>query len=495
VPIDFMIEEDRSEFNVWLKQPLGTGVEQTQEAVTAVEQTLREMPETRIIFSTIGAGAKQRVNEAQIYVQLVHKSERSGSQAELMARVRERIAGLELGLADFAIEEIPFIEVAGARSAQLMYAVRGPEVDRLHLFAGRLAHRLRATEGYRDVFLSYETGKPEIALDITRERAADLGVPVLQIGRTIASLYAGVEVGSYEEGGERYDVRVQVRPEYRDELHKLELVRVRSSSGALVPLTNLVTPRIGSGPVQIDREGRTRSITVYANLDGKAAAAADAEVSGFIRELSLPSGYEVVAIGPTERLRETTAAVIFAFVLALVAIYMILAAQFDSFVHPFTIMLSAPLSFLGAFAAVRLLGYSLDVMGQIAFLMLMGIVMKNGILLVDYTKTLRSRGLSRTDAILEAGPTRMRPVLMTATSTIFGMLPIAFGTGDGSEWRAPMGIVSIGGLAASTLLTLLVVPIVYSLFDEAGDWLRSLFARRRTAAAHARREAHGADAG
>jgi HAE1 family hydrophobic/amphiphilic exporter-1 len=352
-------------------------------------------------------------------------------------------------------------------------------VDRLQLHAGSLAARMRAAGGFSDVYLSYETGKPEVALDITRERAADLGVPVLQIGRTIAALYAGFKAATYEEAGERYDVRVQVRPEYRDELGKLELVRVRSTSGALVPLSNLVSARVGSGPVQIDREGRTRSVMVYANLDGKAAAEADAEVTSLASALDLEPGYEFDAMGPTRRLRETTAAVGFAFALALVAIYMILASQFNSFVHPFTIMLSAPLSFLGAFAAIRLLGHSLDVMGQIAFLMLMGIVMKNGILLVGYTNTLRARGLPLYEAVLEAGPTRMRPVLMTAVSTIFGMLPIAFGRGDGSEWRAPMGVVSIGGLTASTFLTLLVVPVVYTLFDEAGAWLRGHWLRLR----------------
>jgi len=471
VPVDFVIAEDRSEFNVWIKRPLGSGVDQTRESVAAVEDALRTLPEVRVSFATIGAGARKRVNEAQIYVQLVHKSERDRSQEELMAAARALVEGLDLGLQDFAIEEIPFINVAGARSAQLMYAVRGPDIDRLHLYAGTLAGRMREAGGYSDVYLSYETGKPEVALDITRERAAELGVPALQIGRTMAALYAGFKAASFEEGGERYDVRVQLLPEYRDRLDKLELVRVRSQSGALVPLPNLVTPRVGSGPVQIDRESRTRSVTVYANLAGKAAATADAEVERFGRELELPAGYEFDAVGPSKRLRETTAAVGFAFVLALVAIYMILASQFNSFVHPFTIMLSAPLSFLGAFAAIRLLGYSLDVMGQIAFLMLMGIVMKNGILLVDYTNTLRARGLPLRDAVLEAGPTRMRPVLMTAVSTIFGMLPLAFGRGDGSEWRAPMGIVSIGGLAASTLLTLLVVPVVYTLVDEAGTWL------------------------
>jgi HAE1 family hydrophobic/amphiphilic exporter-1 len=256
-------------------------------------------------------------------------------------------------------------------------------------------------------------------------------------------------------------------------------VRVRAAGGELVPLRNLVTPRIGSGPVQIDRENRTRVITVYGNLVGKAAAEADREIEGFARELRIGGEYEFRAEGPSQRLRETGAAIRFAFVLALVAIYMILAAQFDSFVHPLTIMLSAPLSFVGAFAAIRITGQALDVMGQIAFLMLMGIVMKNSILLVDYTNTLRARGLALRDAVLEAGPTRMRPVLMTAVSTIFGMLPLALGGGDGSEWRSPMGVVSIGGLTASTLLTLLVVPVAYTLVDDAQRALARIFAPAR----------------
>jgi len=396
-----------------------------------------------------------------------------------MDDIRARIASLDLRLQDFAVEEIPFVNVAGARSAEMMYSFRGPDIDRLHFYAKSLLERMRRAGGYSDLYLSYETGKPEIALDITRERAADLHVPALQIGRTIAALFAGFKAASYEEGGERYDVRVQVRPEYRDDLNKLELVRVRSEIGALVPLRNLVSPRVGSGPVEIDRESRSRAINLYANLDGKPAASADAEIDRFARELDLAQGYEFQAMGTAKRLRETIQAVGFAFALALVAIYMILASQFNSFVHPFTIMLSAPLSFLGAFAAVRALGYSLDVMGQIAFLMLMGIVMKNGILLVDYIRTLRARGQPLYEAVLEAGPIRMRPVLMTAVATVFGMLPVALGHGDGSEWRNPMGAVAIGGLAASTFLTLLVVPVVYTLLDDGQRWLVRAWARLR----------------
>jgi len=331
--------------------------------------------------------------------------------------------------------------------------------------------------GYADLYVSYETGKPEIALEIARERAADLGVPALQIGRTIGALLAGVEATTFEEKGERYDVRLQVRPEYRDDPSKLDFVRVRSTSGALVPLRNLVEQRIGTGPVEIDRENRTRAITIYGNLHDKAAGTADAEVTQIGRELGIGGEYELEPVGPSERLRETTAAVGFAFILALTAIYMILASQFNSFIHPFTIMLSAPLSFIGAFASVWLIGVPLDLMSQIAFLMLMGVVMKNGILLVDYTNTVRARGVPLFEAVLEAGPTRMRPVLMTAVSTVFGMLPVALSTGDGSEWRSPMGIISIGGLTASTFLTLLVVPVVYTLLDDAGRLLQGLFRR------------------
>ncbi len=477
VKVDFMSVEDRSEFNVWLKLPLGATIEQTQTAVQAVENQLRESPEVHAIFSTIGGGVQKRVNEAQLYVQLHNKSERRLGQVEMMRALRRRLAAGELGLADFAVEEVPLFSVPGHRNAQIMYAIRGPEIDQLQLYAHSLVERMRQAGGYADLVMSYETGKPEISLELSRERAADLGVPALQIGRTISALVAGIRATTFEEHGERYDVRVQVQPEYRDDPSKLDLVRVRAPSGALVPLRNLVSIRIGSGPVQIDRDSRTRAITIVGNLEGKAAGAADEEVVRLGREVGIDGEYELEAIGPTERLRETLDAIVFAFAVALVSMYMILAAQFNSFIHPLTIMLCAPLSFVGAFAAVWLSGVSLDLMGQIAFLMLMGVVLKNGILLVDYTNTLRERGASLYDAVLEAGATRMRPVVMTTVCTVCGMLPVVLSSGEGSEWRSPMGIVSIGGLLTSTLLTLLVVPVVYTLFDEAGTKIVGLLRR------------------
>jgi HAE1 family hydrophobic/amphiphilic exporter-1 len=469
LPLDFMGVEDRSEFTVWLKAPLGSTVAQTHSVVRSVEAEVRRLPEVHAVFSTIGAGAQKRVNEAQLYIQLLPKEERSVSQAEIMQGLRRRLAEMNLPVSNYAVEEMPLFHFPGARNAQIMYAIRGPDIDQLQLFAQQLTARMHDAGGFADLTTSYETGKPEVSLEIARERAGDLAVPAMQIARTISALVAGIKVTTFEELGERYDVRVQVRPEYRDDASKLGLLQVRAPSGALIPLGNLVSVHVGSGPMQIDRDSRTRAITVLGNLDGKAAGVADEEVVQFGRELGIHGEYELEAVGPTQRLRETIAAIGFAFLVALIAMYMILAAQFNSFIHPFTIMLSAPLSFIGAFAALALSGISLDLMGQIAFLMLMGVVMKNGILLVDYTSTLRSRGRSLYEAAMEAGCTRMRPVLMTTVSTICGMLPVALSTGDGSEWRAPMGIISIGGLATSTFLTLLVVPVVYTLFDDAGS--------------------------
>ena len=481
VPLDLVVEADRGEFNIWLKLPLGSTLSQTLSNVSSVEQALHAEPDVRSVFSTVGGGIQKRVNEANIYVQLSPKSQRGRTQAQVMTETRRIVAGLGLPLRDFAVEQISWFSVSGSRFTPLMYSIRGPDIDRLNFYTQSLIAKLRAAGGYADLSSSYETGKPEIALEINRERAADLGVPALQIGSTIATLIGGPKVASLEEGGERYDVRVQVLPGYRDDPLKLGLLMVRAPMGALVPLPNLVSAQIASGPVQIDRENRARVITLLGNVQGKALGDATQDVERFAKELGIQGEYEIKAAGQTEHMAENVAAISFAFMLALAALYMILASQFNSFVHPFTMMLAAPLSFVGAFAGLYIAGLHLDMMGQIGLLMLMGLVMKNGILLVDYTNTLRERGLGQRDAVLEAGPTRLRPVLMTTVATIFGMLPVAFGKGDGSEWRAPIGILAIGGLLTSTFLTLLVVPVFYTLIDDA-----QVAVTRRAAALRAR---------
>jgi HAE1 family hydrophobic/amphiphilic exporter-1 len=467
IPIGFVTSADRSEINVFLKMPVGTPVNQTVIATATVEALLRQHPEITGVFSTIGGGLRQKVNEANIYVKLTNKRNRSVTQAAIIQDARRVIQESHLPFDEFAVEEIPWIAIAGMRFFQFSYSIRGPEIDQLERYAQGLIQRMEQAGGFVDLTSTHETGRPEISLDIARDRAADLGVPAAQIGKTLSALLAGLEVTGFEEKGERYDVRVQLRPEYRNDPQKLGLLNVRAQNGQLINLMNLVTPRIGAGPVQIHRENRARLITIHGNLSNKALGTAAEQVDGFIDDLAVADGYEIVPVGLTESMNETVQNILLAFVLALITMYMILASQFNSFAHPFTIMLSAPLSFIGAFTALAVFDFELAMMGQIGLLMLMGLVMKNGILLVDYTNKLREKGLALREAVLEAGPIRLRPVLMTTLSTVCGMIPLTFGRGDGAEYRNAIGVLVMGGLLSSMVLTLLVVPVAYTLIDDA----------------------------
>ena len=278
-----------------------------------------------------------------------------------------------------------------------------------------------------------------------RDRAADLGVPATVIGRTIRTLLAGEKLGAFEEDGERYDVRVQVLPEYRDTPAKLDLIQIRTASGQLTPITNVADIRLGEGAVRISRQNRSREITIAANAaEGTAQSELAARVEEYGRQIGLAPPNQLVPSGMTVVMRETGLSLLFAFVLAIAAIYMVLASLFNSLVHPITIMMSAPLSFIGAFLALKLADKPLDMMSGIGLLVLMGLVMKNGILLIDYINRLRQDGRSRRQAILEAGPARLRPVLMTAFSLICGLLPVAFSTASGSEARAAIAVLNYG---------------------------------------------------
>ncbi len=306
---------------------------------------------------------------------------------------------------------------------------------------------------------------------IRRDRAADLGVSPLAVASTVKALVGGEDVTKFRAGGDRYDVSVRLRPEHRSLKEDVERLMVRNSRGELVHLENVARVREGSSPVQIDRYGRSRQITILANLKSEQKVLGEAvdELRRLAAEAGLPAGYDIGFVGKADVMQESFENLVFALVLAVVMTYMVLAAQFESFVHPFTIMLSLPLSVIGALGALVAGGLTMSIFTMIGIIMLMGLVTKNGILLVDYTNTLRRRdGMERTAAVLKAGPVRLRPILMTTFAVISGMLPVALGTGAGSESRAPMAVAVIGGLVTSTLLTLVVVPVVYTLLDDLG---------------------------
>jgi len=293
----------------------------------------------------------------------------------------------------------------------------------------------------------------------------------------VHALIGGVKAGTFEQDGETYDVRVRLAEQDRDLPAEIEALPVKTKYGDVIDLRNVARVRETTGPVQIDRENRSRQITLMANLEGKALGTAMNEILAVESELGLPPGVTSKFTGEADMMEESFAAILFSLGLAVILIYMVLAAQFESLVHPLTIMLSLPLSIVGALGLLALTGRTLNIFSMIGMIMLMGLVTKNAILLIDYTNLLRRGGMRRDEAILTAGPVRLRPILMTAVSTIAGMLPVAMGFGEGAETRAPMGTAIVGGMVTSTLLTLVVIPVVYSLLDDVGRFVGRLLGR------------------
>jgi HAE1 family hydrophobic/amphiphilic exporter-1 len=468
VPLEFSSHVDRSEFEAYVELPIGTGIEATKRVANELADELRRLAHVRAVFTTIGADVEGRVDEAQLYVALDHKSERAPEQAEIMGEARRLLARLAPQARRTGVNEVSFVSGAGFSGANLRYTLQGPDLARLAEIAEQVAARMRASDLYVDTTLSYDAKRPEIQATVDRDRAADLGVPLRSLATTLRTLVGGVDAATFEQDGERRDVRVRLEETQRDSLEKLGLAQVRTRSGALVDLASVATLELTSGPVQIERENRVRKIDLMANLPaGVALGTATDALDGIVASIELPEGYAGWHRGWGERMRDSAAAVRFAFVVALAGLYMVLASQFNSFVQPLIIMLTAPLSFVGSFAALALTGVHLSMFGQIALLALMGLVMKNGILLVDRANQLREQGAtSAAQAMIEAGPVRLRPVLMTTVSTVAGMIPVAFSSSDGAEFRIPMGVLSIGGNLSSTLLTLVVVPVAYTLVAD-----------------------------
>jgi HAE1 family hydrophobic/amphiphilic exporter-1 len=479
VQFEFMPVEDRSEFNVMVRAPQGASLDQTRRIMTQIRERLKGIPEVRYTFYSIGADELQKVNEGAMYVRLEGKAERHRSQAELMEAARAELKGIRD--AQISVQMVSPVSGGGIKWAQIQYEVRGPDLDQLDRLSNAILARMRAAGGYVDLQNSYEKGKPEADIVVDRARAADLGVAPLDIADTVHASIGGADVGKFKAGGDRYDIAIRFLEQYRNRPELIAGLWVPSRKGGLIELRNVahvVDTRI---PVEITRYNRQRNVTVLANLrPGKVLGPAMAEIEKLTEEEHLPPGYSTGWAGQTQDMRESFRYLFETMLLSVIVAYMVLAAQFESFVHPFTIMLSLPLAFIGALASLILLGASISIFTMIAFIFLLGLVTKNAILLIDYTNTLRERdGLGRDDALRRAGPVRLRPILMTTFAMIFGMLPAAVSTGSGSESRQPMAVAIIGGLVTSTVLTLLVVPAVYSLLDPLSELIKRNFLQRK----------------
>ncbi|MGB5218187.1 MAG: efflux RND transporter permease subunit [Smithella sp.] len=470
---EFLPPEDQGNFIVRLEAPIDYSVEQVEKYFVSPEKMIREIPEVKSVFFV--QGYQGYSNKGLMIVGLKPKAEREKSQEDIKKIVRLKLKQIP-GLKGTA-EDISLIG-GGIRQVPIQYSIRGNDLSALQTYAKQIISEFSKLPGIVDVDTSLEVGKPEFKVYVDRDKAADLGVDVATIAEAINLLIGGeVDIARYkdEKKGKRYDIRVRLNPDDRESSYAMQRIYVRARDGKLVELASVVNVQEGTGPGVINRVDRQRAITIFASLEAKPLGEARNELDEIAGRI-LPSDYLPRYQGMGQVMQESFVYLLFALLLGIIMAYMILAAQFESFIHPVTILLSMPLSFVGAFGALFITGKTLNIFSIIGLILLMGLVKKNAILLVDYTNILRARGMSRRDAILQAGPVRMRPILMTTFAMIFGMLPIAFAVGEGAETRAPMGIAVIGGLLTSLILTLVVVPAAYDVFD---DW-QEYFKRRRS---------------
>ncbi len=377
------------------------------------------------------------------------------------------------------------LATGGARMAELELDLRGPDLGRLEGYADQLMTGMRRVPGLVDVDTALAVRSPELRLVVDREKASDLGVSVEDIAATVQTYVGGEPVSKYKEADEQYDIWLRAEPGKRRTSQDVYDLTVRSREGQLVRLGNLVRLREDLGPAEIDRVDRQRTVPITANIERQLPLGTAVErVRQMAGELDMPPLYNVRFTGRAKGLAESNTNFALAFGLSILFMYMVLAAQFESFLHPVTIMLALPLTLPFALASLLMLGEALNVYSTLGLFMLFGIVKKNGILQIDYTNTLRARGMPRDEAILEANRVRLRPILMTTVMLILGMVPIALGRGPGAGSRGSIARVIIGGQALSLLITLLITPVAYSLFDGLSraslrGWLAALRARLR----------------
>ncbi len=479
LPKEFVPSQDQSRFIVRLQTAVGSDLMETDKIFRRAEALLAERPEivrNYTVIGSFGGGSASGVSGGFMFITLVPPRERGLSQAEFSAVLRKELNAIP-GL-KAVVQDLSQSGFTAQRGFPVEFSVRGPDWGRLIAASESISSKLAASGLVVDLDTDYRLGMPELRILPDRARAADLGVPIEDVATTLNSLVGGIRVGKYSSGGRRLDVRLRLLASQRTRPEDLARLRVRARSGELVPLSLLVTTEEKPALQAITRRDRERAITVFGNI---APGHSQDEALAKVEELSrdMPVGHRAVLGGASVAFRDSMSSLLFALVLGIIVAYMVLASQFNSFLHPVTVLTILPLSIAGAAFALSVAGKSLNIFSMIGLLLLMGIVKKNSIILVDYANQARAEGLNARDAMLRAGPIRLRPILMTSVATLMAALPPALGLGSGSEIRTPMAIAVIGGLVVSTALSLLVVPAFYVTADRVAGNVRGRIRRRR----------------
>ena len=462
---NFLPTDDQSEFEVTVRLQPGASLEGTDQVLRSVEKELRALPGIRNLLTTVGADVRRQVDRGSVIVELVKPEDRKETQEALMIAARKNLQ--KIPNATIAVQ-LPAL-IQGGDNRELMFFLQGPDLMMLDKYSTVLKQRLSGVPGLVDFETNYEPGKPELRVVINRDRAADLNVSVGSIALAMRTLVAGdQQATTYREGDDRYDVQLRVGNEFRRSPGALNNLFVPSTTLGNVPLGNVAQLVDATGPAQITRYNRQRQVLLMANIaPGQSLSNVLEIISQTVTEMNMPAEYRTGTIGRTKEFARAGKAFMFAFLLSLVLMYMILASQFESFIDPVTILLSLPLSIPFALLSLMAANEPFSIIySSVGLLVLFGIVKKNSILQIDHIKNLRASGLPRLEAILQGCEDRLRPILMTTAALVAGMIPLAVGGGAGSGSRRTVAIAVIGGQSLCLILTLLVTPVAYSMFDD-----------------------------
>ncbi len=482
---EFVPKADFSETTLTFYTPVGSSLEVTEAKAKQVESIIREFPEVRYTLSTINTGNAQGKIYASIYVRLVDRKQRSRNVDQLSGVLRDRLKQVP----GITVTHVGLLDSVGG-GKQIEFSLQGPDLKELERLSRLVSEKLRDVPGLVDLDSSVKPDKPTVEVQVRRDVASDLGLSVGQIGAQLRTLVAGQTVGNWRAPDDQtYDVNVRLAPDARNKPEDLERLPFTVGSNAdgsprIVRLNQLASVRESTGPNQINRRDLAREVSLNANAYNRSAGEVSADIKTALDGVSFPPGYRYQFSGSTKNMAESFGYAISALALAIIFIYMILASQFKSFLQPLALMTALPLTLIGVVLALLMFGSSLSMFSIIGVVMLMGLVTKNAILLVDFAIRMRedqvdaegnvTPGLDRAEALLVAAKVRLRPILMTTLAMIFGMVPLAFALTEGSEQRAPMGQAVIGGVITSSLLTLVVVPVVYCYMDDLAAWFKRL---------------------
>ncbi len=470
---EFVPKSDYSETTLNFYTPVGSSLEVTEAKARQVEAIIREFPEVRYTLTTINTGNAQGKMYASIYMRLVDRKQRSFSVDQMSVVLRKRLQEVP----GITVTHVGLLDSVGGQK-QVLFSIQGPDTGELERLTQLATEKIRTVPGLVDLDSSVKPNKPTLDVKVRRDVASDLGLGVAQIGTALRTLVAGQTVGNWRaQDDQTYDVNVRLAPAARtapQDMAHLPFTVGSNADGSprIVRLNQVATISEGTGPNQINRRDLTREVAISANVSGRSAGEVSADITKIMDSIALPPGYSYKFSGSTKDMAEAFGYAISALVLAVVFIYMILASQFKSFLQPLALMTALPLTLIGVVLALMMFHSTLSMFSVIGVVMLMGLVTKNAILLVDFAIRAREDGMERTEALLMAAKVRLRPILMTTLAMIFGMIPLAFALTEGSEMRAPMGQAVIGGVITSSLLTLVVVPVVYCYMDDLATWAK-----------------------